>query len=76
MQNNLHLVMLRGLFAFRLGCIPLKPATHSGRSRLPNPEQSGHAFLVSEKFSLFTLRGRLTCHRYDIFAKHDAIPLT
>jgi hypothetical protein len=41
-----------------------------------NPEQIGHAFLVSEKFSLFTLRGRLTCHRYDIFAKHDAIALT
>jgi hypothetical protein len=41
-----------------------------------NPEHIGHAFLVSEKFSLFTLRGRLTCHRYDIFAKHDAIPLT
>ena len=25
-------------------CIPLKPATHSGRRRPPNPEQSGRAF--------------------------------
>jgi hypothetical protein len=71
MQGYYHLVLLNAKQsasgdAERTLCFPAGVYT----------AQTGHAFLVSEKFSLFTLRGRLTGHRYDIFAKHDAIPLT